>query len=33
VYSCILLLVVFLALYIFVFSGVAYVYICGFLVE
>jgi len=33
VYSCVLLLVVFLVLYIFVVSGVAYAYMCGFLVD
>ena len=33
VYSCVLLLVVFLALCIFVVGGVAYVYMCEFLVD
>ena len=33
VHSCVLLLVVFLALCILVVSGVAYVYICGFIVD
>ena len=32
VHSCVLFLVVFLALYIFVAGGVAYVHMCGFLV-
>jgi len=33
VYSCVLLLVVFLALCILVVGGVAYIYMCGFLVD
>jgi len=33
VYSCVLFLVAFFALSMFVVGGIAYVYICGFLVD